>query len=149
MSGSSSLRLPLPVWWLVFCFQCQCLRFQQRVFERALVLVVLPPVRAEKTQCLGGPDIIIPPKRLLHESKSELFVFLPHCCIHAVPFQIPIQKPTENSRFLHRIKHYDTPFTQTGIIVAWRVGFEKRRFSQDSIAKFDTSTYSILRPVVY
>ena len=114
-----------------------------------MILVILPPVGAQKTQCFGGPDVVIPPQGLLHESKSELFVVLSYCRIYAVPVQIQFQKPTKDSRFLHRIKHYDTPFTQTGIIVAWRVGFEKRRFSQDSIAKFDTSTYSILRPVVY
>ena len=88
MSGSSSLRLPLPVRWLIFCFQSQCLGFQQRILERSLILIVLPPVWAEKTQRLGGPDIIIPPQRLLHESKSEFFVFFSYCCIYAVPIQI-------------------------------------------------------------
>ena len=94
-----------------------------------MILVILPPVGAQKTQCFGGPDVVIPPQGLLHESKSELFVVLSYCRIYAVPVQIQFQKPTKDSRFLHRIKHYDTPFTQTGIIVAHNelAGFEALR----------------------
>ena len=50
-----------------------------------MVLVILPPVGSQKTQCFGGPDVVIPPQGLLHESKSELFVVLSYCYIYAVP----------------------------------------------------------------
>ena len=114
-----------------------------------MIFMLRPPLWTQESQRRSRPFIIGPFQCTAHQPLPKSSMLLPHCRVHAVPFQIQFQKAAEDSRFLHRIKHYSTLFTQTGIIVAWRVGFEKRRFSQDSIAKFDTNTYSILRLVVY
>ena len=85
MHSNENTAVRIPDRRILNLFQlCQQMCFQQRVLQRSMILVRLPPAGLEKVKRLFRPPVILAPKVTPRGAALEFSILLPHGAINAV-----------------------------------------------------------------
>ena len=85
MHSNENTAVRIPDRRILNLFQlCQQMCFQQRVLQRSMILMRLPPAGLEKVKRLFRPPVILAPKVTPRGAALEFSILLPHGAINAV-----------------------------------------------------------------